>query len=556
MPRIRVLDRRTAMLIAAGEVVERPASVVRELVDNSIDAGATRIRVEIQDGGKKLIRVKDNGIGMSHEDALLAFRSHATSKISSADDLLRITTLGFRGEALPSIARVSKVTLLTRERDALEGTKVVVEGGRVVEHSPAGCPPGTSVQVERLFYNTPARRKFLKGRAAETSAVASLLTKYLLAFPEIHFEFVKDGRSTVFPASGQRSRIARLYGAGVAEKLREFSFEHGSCRVHGFVSPPELARATRAEQYLFVNRRYVRTRLLPAAIDEASHGMVQGGRHLMVFAFLELPPEQVDVNVHPAKVEVRFRDEEALREVLTRALREALRGGEVSEPRQLSLPASPVHRSSAPPGEVRESRAEYAPSHAEPLQELRPLAQLHATYILAESPSGLVLVDQHAAHERVLFERFLRQLEEGRVKRQRLVSPALLELSPREAALLEENLEHIEELGLEIERFGERTYLVKGVPAALVEQGREEVAQVVRSLIDACAIREEKRRREEMVYRIACRRAVKAGEHLTPEEMQALLRQLRSCRHPETCPHGRPTMLRLELREIERRFGR
>ncbi len=562
MGRIRVLDRSTAMLIAAGEVVERPASVVRELVDNSIDALASRIRVEIEQGGRRLIRVRDNGTGMSHEDARLAFESHATSKIASAADLGRITTLGFRGEALPSIARVAKVTMLTRERDALEGTKVVVEGGRLVEHAPAGCPPGTSVQVERLFFNTPARRKFLRSSATETSAVASLLTRYMLAFPEIHFEFVRDGRATVVPAAEPKARIARLYGARVAGKLHEFSAERGECRVHGFVSPPELARATRAEQYLFVNRRYVRSRLLSEALAEACRSLLPQGRHPMVFVFLELPPEQVDVNVHPAKLEVKFRAEDRLRELLSEALAEALRGSRKSpaaEPRQQVLGAGAGARAAGVPAEhrVREAAASYRAQRAEHApEELRALAQLHATYILAESSRGLVLIDQHAAHERVLFERFMKELQQGRLRKQELLAPVLVELSPREGALLEENLDMLTELGLEIERFGEGSYIVKAVPAALGDAPKEEVSQVVRSLVDAVAVKDERRRREEAVYRIACRNAVKAGEHLTIEEMETLISQLRRCTSPATCPHGRPTMFCLELREIERRFGR
>ncbi len=499
---------------------------------------------------------------MSREDALLAFERHATSKISSFSDLYAVRTLGFRGEALPSIASVARVTLETRERGSLEGTRIVVEGGEVLSLEASGCAFGTSVVVERLFFNTPARRKFLKSAATEGSAVVATLTRYLLAFPEVHFEFVKEGRrSLVAPGARLRGRLAQLYGRSTAEQLREVELERGSYRIHGFVSSPELNRASRAEQYLFVNRRYVKSRLLRDALAEAYHTLLPKHRHPLAFIFIELPPERVDVNVHPAKIEVKFREEEKLRSLLVEALNEALRlriGAVKPAPKQLSLE---VERTPAG-GVVKEVKPEYEPeqeqrSRALFFRQLKPLAQLHNTYILAESSSGLVLIDQHAAHERVLFEKFMSQLKQNKLERQRLVSPALIELSPREAAILEENRELISELGFEIENFGERSYLIKTVPLFLGRAvKKEEIYEIVHSLIEAGSLKNSERRREEMIYRVACKNAVKAGDYLSRDEMHALLAHLSRTSQPATCPHGRPTTITLDLKEIERRFRR
>ncbi len=560
MPRIRVLDENVASRIAAGEVVERPASVVKELVENSLDANAARIVVEIRDGGKSYIRVRDDGTGMSREDARLAFERHATSKISSFSDLYAVRTLGFRGEALPSIASVARVTLETKEKHSAEGTRVVVEGGELLCTEPSGCAPGTSVVVEKLFFNTPARRKFLKSTSAEGSAVVGTLTRYLIAFPEVHFEFFKDGRrSIIAPKAKLKERLAQLYGRSTAEQLREVELEHSGYRIHGFISPPGLSRASRAEQYLFVNRRYVRSSLLRHALAEAYHTLLPKHRHPLAFIFIDLPPERVDVNVHPAKIEVKFREEERLRSLLVEALEEALaqRGKVMPASEQLRLE---VER--APPGAVREAKHEYKAKRGQQpgalfFRRLRPLGQLHSTYILAESGSGLVLIDQHAAHERVLFERFKMQLKQKKLEKQRLVSPALVELTPREASVLEENLELISELGFEVEKFGERSYLVKAVPLFLGSSvGAEEVRDVVHSLIKVGGLKDRDRRREEMIYRVACRNAVKAGDFLSVEEMRSLLAHLSRTSRPETCPHGRPTMVTLELEEIERWFRR
>ena len=561
MPKIRVLSESVASKIAAGEVVERPASVVKELVENSLDASATRIVVEIRNGGRSYIRVADDGTGMSREDARLAFERHATSKISSFADLYAVNSLGFRGEALPSIASVAKVTMETRERRSLEGTRVVVEGGEVLSLEARGCAPGTSVVVEELFFNTPARRKFLKSDTTEAREIATTLMRYLLAFPEVHFEFFKDGRrSMAAPKGSMRDRLALLFGRDTGRQLREVALESEGYRIYGFVSPPSLNRASRREQYLFVNRRFVKSRLLSAALDEAYHTLLPRHRHPLAFIFLELNPAMVDVNVHPAKIEAKFKEGDKLSALLTEAIREALREpakAQEAKPRQLSLA---VERSPAGGG-VREARVEYAPQAEKTgpstFQQLKPLAQLHNTYILAESSDGLVLIDQHAAHERVLFERFRAQLEEAKLERQELLSPALIELSPREAALLEENLELISELGFEIESFGDRSYLVKVVPLFLGEVvHKEEIYEIVDSLIEAGSLRRREQRREEMIYRIACKNAVKAGDYLSGEEMHALLAQLGRTSRPETCPHGRPTMVTFDLKEIERRFKR
>lgn len=674
MNKIRLLPEHVANQIAAGEVVERPASVVKELVENALDAGAKNIKVEIRDGGRSLIRVTDDGCGMSRDDALLALERHATSKIGSIRDLESISTFGFRGEALPSIASVSQLTLITRETDptALEGTRVVVHGGRIVDVTAAGAPPGTTVEVRNLFYNVPARRKFLKSEATESAHIQQYLATAALAFPGVSFTLIKDGRLLwqfpAIPAAEAPSADLEVLG----ERLRmllpqeplvpvdsgviEFapnspgSGTEGqepnmtSFRLWGYVGAPGVSRASRQDQYLYVNRRPVDNRSLSAAILDAYHTLLMKGRYPVCCLFLELDPAEVDVNVHPAKREVKFRHEGPVRRLVTETIRDALKNAQTREtttaaapsakasahtqpepktalvqqqtllipghadptprptqqPLQIGFaqgaahastqaPPQPVTKPSTPTSQPRPLQQQHVPkpepapsayahthtafqqpepTHAdhEPSPEpapllrvpLRYLGVLGRLYVLFESDRGLVLMDQHAAHERVLFERFLQCLASGQqVPAQKLLLPQTVELSARDTDLLRRVLPHLTALGLGLSEFGERTFILDALPAFIrVEDPRRFVLDIVDAIRDAGPEPDLKRMSHETVARTVCKHAVKAHDPLSEPELLSLLDQLRQCEMPYTCPHGRPTVIELSYRELEKKFGR
>ncbi len=534
--------------IAAGEVVERPASVVKELVENSIDAGATRIDVEVVKAGRVLIKVVDNGIGMNSQDAVLAFERHATSKIKEEEDLYRIESFGFRGEALPSIASVAKVVLRTRAEGEEIGTEVRVEGGRITEVKPCYSPPGTAVEVRELFYNTPARRKFLRSDSWELAQIREVVNRYLLAFPEVEFRLKLGSNKEVFKPACLLDRAAKLLKVK-PEDVVEIHQEN----LKAVISKPGHSLPYKAE-YFFVNRRFIRSKIFSQALKQAYSTLVPKGRHPLAVVFLDIPPEEVDVNVHPQKIEARFKDEAGVLSNLVKALQSALTMK--SEHKPLSsfktLPIEDMHKPV-----VMEKSAEYKTAKKDVreniLSEAKPMAQLFNTYIVAEHPRGLVIVDQHAAHERILYEEFEAELSRGGVKKQKLLNPRVVELPPREKSFLLENIEFIEAMGFEIEDFGGDSVIVRAVPVFLGEvEGVEELIAGISSL-HTLPLRE---RRKEMIYRVACSRAVKAGDFLLQEEMEALLRKLSRMRHPEVCPHGRPTYIVIEKRELERKFRR
>ena len=570
---IRVLPDDVASKIAAGEVVERPASVVKELVENSLDAQASTVSVRIVQAGKRLIEVFDDGEGIPAEELDLAVTRHATSKLATPEDLTRIRTLGFRGEALASIAAVSRLSLASRPRDARSGARVLVEGGRLVRREVAGMDFGTEVRVEQLFYNVPARMKFLKQDVTERMQVVSLVQRYALAYPDVSFRLVAEEKAVLQTgASGdRREALAALLGLDVATQMLEVSFHDEGLAVEGFISPVGLTRANRKDITFFVNGRWVQNSSLASALLQAYHTYLMVGRYPLAVLFIALAPEAVDVNVHPTKSEVRFRDAQTVFSGVQRAVRRALLayGGaagiaapELAWGRAHGVP--PAGFSSwdvLGPAPQEDSRA---PEHAEEegaadlglkLPLLRPIGQVGATYLVAEGPDGLYLIDQHAAHERVLFEKLLDQMDNG-VPAQALLEPVVVELPAQEAMLLESQLPLLRGMGFEIEPFGVGSYRVRTVPELFAHGDLEAALRVVVGDFEEDESALQNLREARVAARVCKRMAVKAGQVLSMEEQRALIESLERCRSPRTCPHGRPTMIHLSAALLERQFGR
>lgn len=678
MNRIRLLPEQVANQIAAGEVIERPASVVKELVENSLDAKATRVSVEIQAGGRSLIRVIDDGTGMSRDDALLCLERHATSKIARAEDLAAIATMGFRGEALPSIASVSRFILTTREpeSESPEGTQIIIGGGRILEVKAAARAPGTTLEVRQLFFNLPARRKFLRTEQTESAHIQHYLTLAALAFPEVAFNFLKDGRTVwQLPAvrigtqagarlTALRERLRALSGA--EDRLLEVDFsvalpanveaEADSPRASetqpssafslwGVIGVPGVSRATREDQHLFVNRRPVENRGLNYALLEGYHTSLMKGRYPVCCLFLEIDPAAVDVNIHPAKREVRFHNEGEVRRLVVQAIQQTLlkfhsrgthSGAQATNPQpvarsiqsavppaetpaQASLPdfpheLRPAHAEAPTPGVQAPLRMGFSPGQSPtpkpilgaptpgytgeitaagtpgstvglppapdtsalpqmpiapafssasgtvPLLQvpLRLVGVIGKLYVVLESDRGLVLLDQHAAHERVLFEQMLNRLERSdHAHSQKLLLPETVEVSARDANFLREQLRVLTRLGVGLSEFGERTFLLDALPPFVkVAEPRRFVLQILDELKAAGQEVNSLRLGEQMVAKTVCRHAVKANDPLSGRELENLLADLRRCAMPYTCPHGRPTIIEMNFRELEKKFGR
>ena len=579
---IRILPPEVASRIAAGEVVERPASIVKELVENALDAGATRVSVEANEGGIALIRVTDDGCGIVPDELPLAFSRHATSKLADGADLDAIATLGFRGEALPSVAAVAEVEAVSRQHDSPTAGRVRICYGELREQGAAGAAPGTAISVRNLFREQPARLKFLRTAGSEASQIASIVSHYALAYPEVAFTLRLDGKDS-FSTAGSGSRreaAAGVYGRDVAAcmiEAHELDDEHS---LEALVAPPNATRANRSYVTIFINRRWVRSRSLAFAVEEAYSGMLQVGRFPIAIVDLRLPPEEVDVNVHPAKAEVRLRNERRVFSLVQRPIRAALAGlspvgAETASawpraPLTLSAPSyqfstgavfTPVQRPEASLP-VQSDLMPRRSFEAEPVQEslpasipiLRPLGQAGTTYIIAEGPAGLYLVDQHAAHERVMYERFLKDLGASTTVAQPLLAPLSLELTPSQASLVSSFANALEEHGFGVEPFGGGGYLLRTTPAGL---RREDPARAFVELLDLLT-REDAPAdpRHRVAASLACHAAVRAGQTLAPEEMRDLIEQLEACEAPQTCPHGRPTMLHLSADELAKRFSR
>ncbi len=672
MNRVRLLPEQVANQIAAGEVIERPASIVKELVENSLDAGATRITVEIQAGGRSLVRVTDDGFGMSRDDALLCLERHATSKIVKAEDLAAISTMGFRGEALPSIASVSRFILTTREREntSPEGTQIIVNGGKIIEVKVAGCAPGTSVEVRQLFFNLPARRKFLRTEETEAAHVLHYLTLAALAFPEVSFTFVKDTRPVwQLPAqrngddaaaklSALRERLRALLGEAKLIEV-DFTAEHQdsshaensasdetesfenasptfthhaprttSFRVWGLIGAPGVSRSTREDQHVFVNRRPVENRGINFALMEGYHTALMKGRYPICCLFLEINPAAVDVNIHPAKREVKFYREREVRQSVAEAVRDALLAFHASQSQVSGLkskvgeavvgrtveeigtttdvapesftPSLPQFHASAylpprhseqPPLKMGFAPARPAtptppsvpvthppsqsygatghapstilhppPSSPPPLLAvpLRLVGVIGRLYVVLESDRGLVLLDQHAAHERILFEQMLERLERKELApSQKLLLPETIELSPRDANFMRGQIEALTRLGVGLSEFGEQTFLLDALPPFVkVGDARRFALDLVDELKAAGQDVNSARLGEHVIVKTVCRHAVKANDPLAGRELENLVEDLRRCAMPYTCPHGRPTLIEMNYRELERKFGR
>ncbi|MEX1111196.1 MAG: DNA mismatch repair endonuclease MutL [Chthoniobacterales bacterium] len=579
MGKIRVLSDEVASQVAAGEVVERPASVVKELLENSLDAGAVALEVEVRGAGTVLLRVTDDGAGMDREDALLALERHATSKIATAADLADVRTMGFRGEAVPSIASVSELTLRTRPAGADAGTEAVVRGGKLVAVREAGCPPGTTVEVKSLFFNVPARRKFLRSAATETAHLDRAVETAALARPDAAFHYVRDGR-TVFRAAaalGPGPRVADLYGAEEAKDLLEVpETEVHGVRVAGLVSRPGVTRADRGRQFIFVNGRAVESVFLSSGLREAYRQMLEPGRHPSVYLYLAMDPRAVDCNVHPAKREVRFRQGAAVREAVRTAVEGALRAARAEWMRPLRThvaarlqspaPVPPpipeaVHQPELPRPVLPAAASPTATATETPLPrtaaplEFRLVGSLSRRYLLLEGAEGLVLLDQRAAHQRVLFERLQRGVEKGGVAAQRLLVPEVFELPPRDHETVAENLGVLSSAGFGVEVFGGRSLKVEALPDFLA--GRDP-RRVMEDFAAGCLAAGRPRGPDaaDAVRRAVARLAV-GGEGARDErEQRALVAQLLACELPYCDPDGRPVMLQFSWRELDRKFGR
>ena len=641
MKEIRVLDKETASKIAAGEVIERPVSVVKELVENSLDAGATQISVKIQDGGISAIVVIDNGCGIAEDYVELAFVRHATSKIKHIEDLSRIHTLGFRGEALPSIACVSKVTMITRTSDQQAGVKIEIANGEVQSRVPAGCNVGTKVVVEDLFCNIPARKKHLKKRTTEAALISDVLSRLALSRPDVKFKLISQGRTVLHtPGSGKLiEAIASISGIEVAEKMIEICANSDSVKVYGYIGKPELLRPNRAQQTVIVNGRYVKSELISNALKQAYDTMLPSKYHPVAVLNIDIKSELVDVNVHPAKLRVRFDNEGEIYELILNAVKKALRYADcVPVVRELSFPSARLVNA---PGKLKqkddqafqqkfefddragiskessffrtcdkgfaaaEEKAQFycfererenednntskieekaygdngfaeeqlsrkgcsafqnidiLPEIDNNFPDMWPIAQLMPTYILAQSNDGLYIIDQHAAHERVLYEKYLKSNEEH--NSQTLLVPVVLNLNFDEAEILRQNILVFKKLGFILEYFGECSYLLRGVPVGF-PAGEE--AQFFLEVLNNASKHKGNRCEdviksdtffEHLASMLACKSAIKAGQRLSKLEMESLIEDMRRLDNPYTCPHGRPTVISLSYAELERRFKR
>jgi DNA mismatch repair protein MutL len=610
MSKIRVLADHVANQIAAGEVVERPASVAKELVENSIDAGATRITIEIEAGGRRLLKVSDDGEGMVRDDAVLAFERHATSKIRETEDLGAIGTLGFRGEALASIASVAKVELTTCVEGASAATRVTIDGGRMRDVKDAAHPRGTTIAVRDLFFNIPARRKFLRSEATETYHLTNLVTHYALAHPEIAFTFVNNGREVVRAAAAKdlRERAYQIFGQEFLENLLEVNGGDAQvARVTGYISAPRDRRTSRDSQYLFVNRRFVRDRMIGRSLSEGYRSILPHGVYPAALLFIETPLEEVDVNVHPAKTEVRFRRSAAVADAVREAVKAALAGASYTpppepppmatataavssiapQPRIEFVPPPPPPIVPRPPVEAsgeeiardievmiqsaqsyQSAKSAFPPlNSAEKLARevtpeslstnIRPLGQLEESFIIATDDEGLLLIDQHVAHERVLFDKYRALEAERRTDSQQLLVPETFDLTPAQAAVFDDLAPELENYGFELMRLSGRTVAVKAIPADLPSgEARNMLAELLDTVDAEKKSSARETLRDEIAASLACHAAIKVNMSLTPEKMSWLIDRLLQTSSPTTCPHGRPVILRLSRRDILKGFHR
>lgn len=591
--RIHLLTELVANQIAAGEVIERPASVVKELVENAIDAKATQIDLLIKGGGRSLIQVTDNGFGMSRDDALLCLERHATSKIRSGDDLKSLHSYGFRGEAMPSIASVSHFRLKTCEPEAVSGTEIVVDGGKMISVQEVGMATGTQMEVRSLFYNLPARRKFMRTDATELAHVQHQVILSALSRPEVGWRLVYEEQEPKIWPSGQdlQRRCATIFGAHWVKEMMAIDHRGGGFRLWGVLGRPGMSRSNRSEEYFFVNQRPVDSKALHYGVIEGYHNSLMKGRYPLCVLFFEIDPAELDVNIHPAKREIRFHQEYAVRQFVVEAIQKAIAGAQAG-PVPIYAPLAPatvtspsIARSGEPKKESQEwvrpmtldlmsesggGASVFTPSASVfqsrgssepiPLRELSIRIQgcVGGLYLTGECPEGMILIDQHAAHERVWFEKLMNQMKENKVSSQKLLLPVTLQVTPKEADFLVRELEDLNRIGLGISLFGSNAFLVDSIPALFRTKNIE---GFIRHLLvdlqeEGGETRKKRMLSEETITKKACRQAVKANDPLKPEEWNQLVKDLLSCEFPYTCPHGRPTLILMKWSEMERKFGR
>jgi len=553
---IKVLATEVVSKIAAGEVVERPASAVKELIENSLDAGATQIAVEAQGGGVELIKVSDNGAGIPASELELAFHRYATSKIDDLSDLEKISSLGFRGEALPSIAAVAEVEILTQTPSETIGSYLHLRKGEVVGKESRARPQGTTITVRRLFRYFPARLKFLKSVNTENSHIAHLVSQYALAFPEVKFSLVLDKRPSLRTTgnSDLREVVGEIYGSEVAQRMLKVERKDGLAEVGGLTSPPSLARSNRNYLSFFVNRRWVRSPLLARATEEAYRGLLMDGQHPVTVIDISLPAQELDVNIHPAKAQIKFCHEQAVFGSVQKAIEEALARTPIASSKTVPFSVSSGQWQS--PRMIMDNEPAFVVAQLPTMElpVLRVLGQLANTYITAEGPDGLYLIDQHAAHERILYDRISAQWAQKEVEVQGLLQPITIELSPREKETMRASKEFLAEFGFTIEHFGNRSYVIRAVPALMA---RANIIEIISALLDNLASKESPNPWEEKIAQsLACHGAIRAGQQLSNEEMRELIKQLEQTKQPRACPHGRPTMIHLSSHQLEKEFGR
>lgn len=569
---IKILPENLVNQIAAGEVVERPSSVVKELVENSLDAGASKIVIEVKEAGKTLIKVADNGFGMEKEDAKLALHRHATSKLLEEKDLWNIRTMGFRGEALASISSVSQLTLKTRREKDISGTEINCDGGEIVKISETGMSPGTQIEVRSLFFNTPARQKYLKKESTELGHISALISTIALANPQIHFTFIHNDKTILdLPKTNDlTTRVADIFGRTTSEAMLPIFYESSGLKINGLIGKPVLSRSTSHHQYIFVNNRPIQHFLIANMVKEAFHSMLMEGKKPVFILNLEIDPAMVDVNVHPRKIEVRFADQQNIVRIIYLAVKTALEKSSLAPKaftetqRYMSdrkfdfvndertggreIPSTPSAQSFA---------SFIGTENAQDKPKTIALSQVANSYIVAKNEDKIVLVDQHAAHERVRYEELMNQLENKEKQIQPLLMALNLELTEQEKRLLEDNMQVFQNLGFEIENFGGNTFAVNGVPSFLA---REDTEGVIKGVIDDILNEKTPTKSQGMIETIinymACRSAIKFGQKLQLNEMDELIKEMDMLKRPYTCPHGRPTMITLSLGELEKMFGR
>ena len=592
MPRIKVLPETVVTKIAAGEVIERPASVLKELVENAIDAGATQIEIQLEEGGKKLIKVSDNGVGMDADDLKIAFLSHATSKLRSDDDLFSIDTLGFRGEALPSIGSISQTRIISRTKDALIGSEIQIEGGQLGKIKEKGAPEGTQIDVQNLFYNTPVRRKFLKSTQTEMAHISEMVTRFALSYPNIHFTTLHNGKNVlIFPnAKNLKERINTIYGKEISENLLEINLKEPDISIYGYILPPTHNRPNTKMQFIFLNGRYIRDNIIFHAINAAYRNLLMSRRSPIVFLNLQIDSREVDVNVHPTKIEVRFKNTGLIHDQLYATIRSALMQTES----HTSFQATSQHNrpnaessttaantfvggveaqlrqdkevSSSPDKETPYRKDEHK-QDVLPSAEDKPLfkqeskltshIQIHNSYIIEETAEGLNIIDQHALHEVVLYHEIMEHIKSSRLAIQKLLIPALIELAPRDFVTIMSLKEKFDTLGLEIEEFGKSTIAIRTHPQILKNLDFHSLIQSVLEEIDSDDVKGETDNiLSKIVEVMACKGAVKAGQRLAPQEIQSLLEQRKDNIVTSFCPHGRPTALEFKISELEKQFKR